>query len=264
MRGSIEESRHVKPTRRSPQEHLIMIRTIRPLRATLLAALLCGVSSVSLFAQGPGGGPEHPHHHGPPPSPLFDALDTNHDGVLSAEEIANASASLKALLKDGATELKREDLRPTPPHPDPAADPAASDRDQPRPKVPMIRPHGPPPQSDEARNDAPDQATPPTPPQPDEAAPGPQYDPSEHHHHPAPDDAMESDPRGHGPEHPHHGPPPSPIFDALDTNHDGVISAEEMDHATGALKELLKPGTTELRREDLRPMPPHHPEEGRP
>ena len=262
-----------------------MIRTTRPLRTTLLTALLCGVSSLSLFAQGPVDGPEH-HHHGPPSSPLFDALDTNHDGVLSAEEIANASASLKALLKDGATELKREDLRPTPPpHHDPAGAQAASDNDHPRGKVPMIRPHGPPPQADAAQNDAPEEATPPAPPKPDDAPPEPRPEMADHHHHPAPDDVMEADPRGfgpehrhhpgpneameadprdHGPEHHHQGPPSNPLFDALDTNHDGVISSEEMDKATGAIKELLKPGTTELRREDLRPMPPHHPEDGRP
>ena len=62
-----------------------------------------------------------PAHHGLPRSPLFDALDANHDGTISAEEIANASASLKALLKNGSDHLTREDLRPAggPPVPQP-------------------------------------------------------------------------------------------------------------------------------------------------
>ena len=43
---------------------------------------------------------------------LFDAFDANHDSVLSAEEIANAPAVLKGLLKEGETQLTRADLRP--------------------------------------------------------------------------------------------------------------------------------------------------------
>ena len=96
-----------------------MIQNQRSFRSVLLAALLCGSGTASLLAQGPGGpppgGPGGPGRHGPPPNPLFEALDTNHDGILSAEEMANASTSLKALLKNGATELRREDLRPAPP-----------------------------------------------------------------------------------------------------------------------------------------------------
>ena len=99
-----------------------MIQKNRSFRATLLAALLCGASSATLLAQGPGGPPPGGGpgpHHGPPPSPLFDALDTNHDGVISADEMNNAAGSLKAMLKKGSSELRREDLRPThpPEHP---------------------------------------------------------------------------------------------------------------------------------------------------
>jgi Ca2+-binding EF-hand superfamily protein len=43
---------------------------------------------------------------------LFEALDTNHDGVISASEMENAPASLRTLLKNGQTQLTREDLRP--------------------------------------------------------------------------------------------------------------------------------------------------------
>ena len=102
-----------------------MINTTRLFRLTLLAGLCCGASAASLLAQTPTDQPtggNYPHHHGPP-SVLFDALDANHDGALSAEEIANASAVLKGLLKEGKTQLTRADLRPehkdaqTPPSP---------------------------------------------------------------------------------------------------------------------------------------------------
>lgn len=45
-------------------------------------------------------------------SPLMQALDTNHDGELSAEEIANAPQALKSLDKNGDGKLSAEELRP--------------------------------------------------------------------------------------------------------------------------------------------------------
>ena len=72
--------------------------TTRLFRAAALATLLCGVSTVPLLAQEPAGAPADSaahHRHGPPSNGLFAALDTNHDGVISADEMANASTSLK-------------------------------------------------------------------------------------------------------------------------------------------------------------------------
>jgi len=43
------------------------------------------------------------------------ALDTNGDGTLSADEIANASASLKTLDKNGDGKLTPDKYRPEPP-----------------------------------------------------------------------------------------------------------------------------------------------------
>lgn len=93
-----------------------MIQKTRWFRSSVFAALFGVVSTAALLARGSGGpspgGGGHGPHHAPPPDVLFAALDTNHDGVISASEMDNAAASLKSLLKNGATQLKREDLRP--------------------------------------------------------------------------------------------------------------------------------------------------------
>ena len=73
---------------------------------------------------GPGG--EGRHHHRPPPIPLITALDTNRDGIIDAAEIANASAALLTLDKNGDGVLTtNEYLPPLPP-------------DGPRPPLPLI------------------------------------------------------------------------------------------------------------------------------
>ena len=62
----------------------------------------------------PGKRDDSRRSHGvpPPPSPLMDVLDANHDGELSAEEIAGASQALLKLDKNGDGKLDREELRP--------------------------------------------------------------------------------------------------------------------------------------------------------
>jgi Ca2+-binding EF-hand superfamily protein len=45
-------------------------------------------------------------------SPAFQALDADHDGVISAAELANASASLKSLDKNGDGKLTEDEVRP--------------------------------------------------------------------------------------------------------------------------------------------------------
>src|SRR5262249_28287743 len=53
------------------------------------------------------------------PTPLLEALDANHDGVIDAEEIDNATAALEALDKNGDGELTEAEylrsLRPVRP-----------------------------------------------------------------------------------------------------------------------------------------------------
>lgn len=52
----------------------------------------------------------------PPSSPLVEALDVNHDGIIDANEIANAPAELKTLDKNGDGKLTRDEIRPPRPH----------------------------------------------------------------------------------------------------------------------------------------------------
>ncbi len=281
-----------------------MIKKLTLVRPALFAALLCGISAASALAQDPPPAanpgslnipPPPPQGqrgpHGPPRgNPLFDALDANHDGTISADEIANASTSLKSLLKNGSDHLTRDDLRPAggppPPHaaPPPGDRPPADDQaEPPRPRVGAIRPHNPPPRG------------------PEDVAPEPG---AWHVHPPGPgedrredrrewrhsfqmheEDTADAPPfprrerlsRHQGPPHPEgdhmdrnerpqrhdeadhdarpapHGPPPMPLFDALDANHDGTISADEIANASATLKSLLKNGSDHLTRDDLRP-----------
>lgn len=94
---------------------------------TILAVLALSASALIVNAQdaggppdgqrpareaGPGNGPEGRHDRRPPPSPLMEALDTNHDGIIDSNEIANAPAALKKLDKNGDGKLTPDELRP--------------------------------------------------------------------------------------------------------------------------------------------------------
>ena len=85
-----------------------------------LAALALGASASLANAQDTASGaqttdtPPGPPRmgHRPPPCPVVEALDANHDGVIDADEIANAPAALKALDKNGDGKLTQDELRP--------------------------------------------------------------------------------------------------------------------------------------------------------
>ena len=99
------------------------------MKRTLIAiALALAASTLNTKAQDEGGAPPPPPD-GPPPSeagpqggpggehrrpkpPLEVALDANHDGVIDADEIANASEALKKLDKNGDGKLTQDELRP--------------------------------------------------------------------------------------------------------------------------------------------------------
>jgi len=68
--------------------------------------------------QRPDGERKGPGPGGPGPGgipPVIGALDANSDKTISADEIANASAALKKLDKNGDGALQKEETRPEPP-----------------------------------------------------------------------------------------------------------------------------------------------------
>jgi hypothetical protein len=86
-----------------------------------LALVALGVSGLAAQAQDGGGPPPDggPGGHRPPPLPLLLALDVNHDGVIDSNEIANASAELLTLDKNGDGQLTKDEyLPPRPPEAD--------------------------------------------------------------------------------------------------------------------------------------------------
>ena len=99
---------------------------------TLMAlAAVIGAVSIAAIAQDGGGPPPGdqgaPGSGGPPgqgghgmmgrrPMPaIVNALDANHDGVIDADEIANAVAVLKKLDKNGDGKLTRDEYMGKPP-----------------------------------------------------------------------------------------------------------------------------------------------------
>src|SRR5215831_18995319 len=98
-------------------------RSMKNITKLLVAAGVVGLTAI-LVAQdnppagdnGPQGGyggprgPGGPGGHRPPPIALLAALDANHDGVIDADEIANASEALKKLDKNGDGKLTPDEF----------------------------------------------------------------------------------------------------------------------------------------------------------
>lgn len=86
---------------------------MKPTKLIAITTLIVGLGTAHLFAQddeGPQGPPAERHR--PPPLPIVQALDTNHDGVIDASEIAAATESLKKLDKNNDGKLTRDEYLP--------------------------------------------------------------------------------------------------------------------------------------------------------
>jgi hypothetical protein len=155
----------------------------------------------------PGNGPRGRHHR---PPPIIEALDANHDGIISADEIANAAKALSALAASNGGQITLEDAFGPPPGPPPGG-----------------------PDGNQAGAPNGDQPPPP---------PG--------------DDNGGGKPRGH------RHPPIPPLFAALDTNGDGVLTADEIANAPKSLLKLDKNGDGQLTPDEYRPQRPPPPQRG--
>ena len=99
------------------------MKTNKKTMLTLAGMLAVGAAALVVNAQD-NGGPQNgngqngpPMRGGRPPVPLIvAALDANHDGVIDAQEIANASAALKSLDRNGDGQLTPDEfMGPRPP-----------------------------------------------------------------------------------------------------------------------------------------------------
>jgi EF hand len=122
----------VKPTQQVQINRQKGKQQMKNLTKILALGLVLGASTSLLTAQdarpgpddqrpparerGPGGPGEPDGPRGPrarrPMSPLFAALDLNHDGVIDAREIATAGESLKKLDKNDDGKLTPDECRP--------------------------------------------------------------------------------------------------------------------------------------------------------
>ena len=99
----------------------------------------------------------------PPLPPIFQALDTNHDGVLSADEIAQAPEALKKLDLNGDGRLSAEEYRPARPEGDRPPRPGGDRPSRPegdRPRGQGDGPGGPPPDGGQGQEPGPGQNPP--------------------------------------------------------------------------------------------------------
>lgn len=87
--------------------HLVVLLRV----ASLVLALVAGAAVGRAQERRPDG--ERGRDGGPPRvNPLFAALDTNGDGVIDAQEMANAPAALKKLDRNGDGKISEDEVRP--------------------------------------------------------------------------------------------------------------------------------------------------------
>jgi Ca2+-binding EF-hand superfamily protein len=117
------------------QEQTSMKKLATIVATALLATAWTLAAQPADNSSDPQDNPPPPRHHHPP-LPLVLALDTNHDGVIDANEIANASAALKTLDKNGDGKLTIDEYMPK--RPDGSAGPPPAGPDGQKPPMPLI------------------------------------------------------------------------------------------------------------------------------
>jgi hypothetical protein len=126
------------PTNKQHERQIMKMKN-----AILLALVALGTTALLASAQdnndgppgggspgGPGGRGGPGGHHRHPPLPIVSVLDVNHDGIIDSNEIANASAQLLTLDKNGDGKLTADEYLPPLPPDAPA--------DAKRPPLPLI------------------------------------------------------------------------------------------------------------------------------
>lgn len=113
---TVNQSGRCWPGRRTKNDTKQIMKTKVML---LIATMALAGSAACLIAQDSGDSSPRQHRQGgpeggqrPPPPPLIAVLDANHDGVIDATEIENASQALLKLDKNGDGKLTRDELRP--------------------------------------------------------------------------------------------------------------------------------------------------------
>ena len=222
---------------------------------TFLFTLAIAFPAISSLAQGQGRqpgpppdgqrpprGPQEPGDHPPapmPPPPLLHALDADDDGIISADEIKNAPAALAKLDKNGDKQLTADELRPPPPDGPPPKD-GRKDGQRGEKKGDGDRPQK------KAEGDKSEKKPADWPFAKDKTG---KSDQSENAAKPEGDRSGQGDkPQG----------PPPPLIGALDADHDGVISEEEIAKSSESLLKLDKNGDGQLGPREYG-MPPHPP-----
>ncbi len=210
-------------------------------RILILTLAAAWPAAISLAQERPPGGqpPREGERSRPPqeagrplmPMPFLQALDTDDDGIISADEIKNAPDSLKRLDKNGDGQLTAEEWRPAMPGaPRDGERPAGGPRDGERPK------NGP--RDGEARR--PER----------KSAERPVNQPAK------PETADGNRPPGEGAPRPGL---PQPLLQALDADHNGTISADEIGRSAEALATLDKNNDGQLGPREYGPRPPQPP-----
>jgi hypothetical protein len=205
--------------------------------------------------QGPRDG-EPPRPPMPMPIPFLRPLDTDEDGIISADEIKNAPDSLKKLDKNQDGKLTREEwqppMPPRPPQKDGERKPGPRDGERPQGERPRDgeRPRG------ERQREGDSKGTE----KKTSDWPFGNKDKKSPEGEEKKDQNQEKQDKGQQDQNEHRqGPPPPPLLEALDTDRDGTISEDEISKSSESLAKLDHNMDGQLGPREYGPRPPQGP-----